>query len=190
MPKIFKAQEYTDTQVLELEVEDMVFPYSDSQMIYDGLSHTYIPTEKAFTSRKIDIRAELKERNIQDVEAFMKHVSEKFYLYALKRGFLDGELKRKYIIAKKGILKNYGNMFEYRTAVVDAMVYLGEYLAINGDISQVSGVDMGESMALDIDTLRNQERDYPNGFREKMASLGLNYVGEYKFDISGVGKEW
>ena len=191
MPKIFQAQIYTDTQIEELEVEEMVFPYSDNQMKYDGLQHAYIPQESAFTSRGIDIRSKLKVIGVNNVNGFMHEVSRKFYQYVLKRGALDGLLKRKYIIAKRGILSNYGNMFEYRTAIVDAMVELGDYLADNGDLSQVAGVDFSENISIDINTLRYEERDYPNGFRNTMTSLGLNYVGDYKnIDISEVGKEW
>lgn len=191
MPKIYKAKEYTESMLEELEVEDIQFPYSDNLMKYNGLTHCYVPEEDAFLKRGIDIRKELKERGINDVLSFMQQVSDKFYAYVSKRCLCDSELKRKYIIAKRGLKNNYGNMYEYRMAVVDAMVTLGDYLAINGDLGQINGVDLGENLTIDINTLRYEERDYPNGFRSKMASLGLNYVGEYKgIDISSVGKEW
>lgn len=190
MPKTFQATRYTQTQIDELEVEEMVFPYSDDLLTYDGLSHTYIPTTKAFSERGIDIIKELKDRGVSDVGSFLKQVSFKFYLYAFKKGAINGELKIKYIIAKLGVPKNYANMFEYRNAIINAMVYLGEYLAINGDLSQISGVDLSENISMDINTLRFEERDYPNGFRQMMSSLGLCYVGEHKFLIKGVGIDW
>lgn len=190
MPKTFKAIKYTDTQLEELAVNELVFPYSDSELEYDGLTHTYIPTIKAFTKRGVDIVQELKDRNISDVGSFMKQVSFKFYMYAFKKSATNGQLKIKYLIAKRGMIKNYGNMYEYRNAIIQAMVYLGEYLAVNGDLSQISGVDLNENLSVDINTLRNEERDYPNGFRQLMANLGLCYVGEYYFNISGLGTEW
>ena len=190
MPKIFKATRYTDTQIEDLEAEDMVFPYSDSLLEYDGLTHTYIPTIKAFSSKGVDIVSELKERGISDVGSFMKQVSFKFYQYAFKKGAVNGELKIKYIVAKLGVPKNYSNMFEYRSAIVSAMVQLGEYMAINGDLSQISGVDLNENVSVDINTLRFEERDYPNGFRQTMGSLGLCYVGEHRFLIQNVGIDW
>lgn len=190
MPKTFQAIKYTDAQLEDLEVEDMTFPYSDSLLEYDGLTHTYIPTIKAFSSKGVDIISELKDRGINDVGSFLKQVSFKFYQYAFKKGAINGELKVKYIVAKLGVPKNYGNMFEYRNAVVSAMVQLGEYLAVNGDLSQISGVDLNDNMSVDITTLRFEERDYPNGFRQTMASLGLCYVGQHYFQLTGVGKDW
>lgn len=190
MPKTFKAIKYTDAQLENLEVEDLVFPYSDSELEYDGLTHTYVPTIKAFNKRGCNIVEELKERGISDVGSFMKQVSFKFYLYAFKKGAINGELKIKYIVAKLGVPRNYGNMYEYRNALISAMVYLGEYLAVNGDLSQISGVDLNENISVDIRTLRFEERDYPNGFKQLMASLGLCYVGTLNFIVKGVGIDW
>jgi hypothetical protein len=190
MPRIYKAVDYTKQQIEELEVDQMQFPYNDEEMQYNGVNHTYVPTEKAFLNRGVNIREILKERNLEDVEDFCKYVSFKFYLYAIRKCRLSGELTIKYLVAKRGVKKNYFNLYEYRNAVVGAMVYLGEYLANNGDLSQVNGVDLTENTSLDITTLRNEERDYPNGFREMMTSLGLNYVGQYRFQIEELGKEW
>lgn len=190
MPKIFKAVDYTQEQIDSLDITEMQFPYNDEEMVYDGKTHTYIPTEKAFLKRGVNIREMLKERNEEDVEDFLKYVSFKFYLYAIRKCRLSGELVIKYLVAKRGIKRNYLNLYEYRNAVVGAMVYLGEYLATNGDLSQISGVDLTENVSLDISTLRNEERDYPNGFREIMTSLGLNYVGQYRFIMEELGKEW
>lgn len=190
MPKTFKVKKYSDVELEEIEIKDLVFPYSDSELEYDTLSHTYIPTIQAFKKRGVDIEQELRDRNITDIPSFMKQVSFKFYLYAFKKCATNGQLKIKYLIAKRGMPKNFGNMYEYRNAIIQAMVYLGEYLAVNGDLSQISGVDLSENLSVDINTLRNEERDYPNGFRQLMANLGLCYVGEYYFNMSGVGTDW
>jgi hypothetical protein len=81
-------------------------------------------------------------------------------------------------------------MWEYRNQVVDVMVMLGEYLAYNGDTSQVSGIDLDTGNNLDIRSLRYEERDYPAEMKTLMHQLGLNYSGNYRIRVDGLGKEW
>lgn len=190
MPTTFKAVEYTEEEIEALEVDEMEFPYSDKRLRYDGLLHQYIPTEYAFQERGVNIRQILKDNGIEEVDEFCKHVSFKFYLWAYQRCKLSGQSKINYMVARRGVKRNFSNLYEYRNAVIATMVYLGEYLATNGDISQTSGVDLVENSAMDISTLRGEDRDYPKGFGDLMTKLGLNYTGTYKFMESGIGKEW
>lgn len=191
MPTTFKAVEYTEEEIENLEVEEMQFPYSDKRLKYDGLMHEYIPTEYAFLERGVDIRALLQKKGIENVDDFLKNkVAFKFYHYAETKCALSGSLKIKYLIARKGISRNFVNLYEYRNYLIETMVYLGEYLAVNGDLGDITGVDVQDGTSIDIVTLRGEERNYPEGFRNRMTKLGLNFVGDYKFNISGLGKDW
>ena len=81
-------------------------------------------------------------------------------------------------------------MLEYRQAIINAMVDLAFYMLINGDLSLVSGVDLESMTSLSIDTIRYEERDYPQRYKQTMSDLGLAYYGRYTFIASGVGEEW
>lgn len=173
----------------ELEVEDLVFPYCDENMAYNSITHQYEIKEYAFNKRGIDIRALLSQRGENDLDGFLKRVSQKFYLYAYKHCYMNTPLQLKYLVAKRGI-HTFGNMWEYRNQVVDIMCMLGEYLAYNGDSSQISGLDLDTGNNIDIRSLRYEERDYPAEMKALMHQIGLNYSGRYKFIPHNVGKEW
>jgi hypothetical protein len=188
--KLFEPITYKKKEIMEnLEVEDLVFPYNDEDMKYNPVTHQYEIQEYAFNKRGVEIRKLLLDRGIDDLNGFLLRVSQKFYLYAYKHCYMNSPILIKYIIAKLGI-KTFGNMWEYRNQVVDVMVMLGEYLAYNGDTSQVSGIDLDTGNNLDIRSLRYEERDYPAEMKTLMHQLGLNYSGNYRIRVDGLGKEW
>jgi hypothetical protein len=43
---------------------------------------------------------------------------------------------------------------------------------------------------MSIETMRYEERDYPQRYKQTMSDLGLAYYGRYSFIATGVGKEW
>lgn len=189
MPKIFQATTYTETQIEELEEEEMSFPYNDKYARYLGKYHQYEPTEALFNEHGIDIRKKLEQdTNGNSVANFLAYVRFKFYLYVYSHNKSTRPVMN-YIIAKRGI-KSYPSRYEYRNNILDAMVYLGEYLLNNGDISQISGIDLDGMVSLSIDTIRNEDRDYPARFKNLMSTLGLCYFGSYKIVPVGLGKDW
>lgn len=189
MPKAFQAITYTQTQIEELSEEEMVYPYSDKYATYVGKYHQYEPTEALFNERGINIKRELEQKaNGTSVKEFLSYVRFKFYLYVYSHNKSPRHVMN-FIIAKRGI-RTYPSMFEYRGYILDAMVYLGQYLLDNGDITQISGIDLDSNTALSIDELRNEDRDYPARFRDLMSTLGLCYYGQYKIISNGLGTEW
>lgn len=189
MPKAFQAITYTQTQIEELSEEEMVYPYNDKYATYVGKYHQYEPTEALFNERGINIKRELEQKaNGTSVKEFLSYVRFKFYLYVYSHNKSPRHVMN-FIIAKRGI-RTYPSMFEYRGYILDAMVYLGEYLLNNGDITQISGIDLDSNTALSIDELRNEDRDYPARFRDLMSTLGLCYYGQYKIISNGLGTEW
>lgn len=187
--QFYQAQTYTSNDIDNLELEQIKFPYNDSEMIYNGRTHEYEITEKAFLNRGIDIRAEVSRNGIEDLNGFLKRVSKKFYLYAYKHCYRNSPLVLKKLVAKLGI-RNFGNMYEYREQIKEVMVMLGEYLAVNGDVSQISGFDIDTGNSTDIGQLRYEERDYPAEMKTLMHQLGLNFGGVYRIMPNGVGKDW
>jgi hypothetical protein len=189
MPRQFQAIFYTESQIEQLEENEMQFPYSDKYATYIGKDHQYEPTQALFNERGIDIKKELESSNSGiDVKRFLAYVRFKFYIYVYSHNKSTRPVMN-YIIAKRGI-RAYSSMYEYRNNILDAMVYLGEYLLDNGDLSKISGVDLDSMTALPIEQLRNEDRDYPARFRDIMSPLGLNYYGSYKIIPNGLGKEW
>ena len=189
MPREFQATYYTETQIENLEESEMVFPYSDVYARYIGKYHQYEPTEVLFNLNGINIkkRLEVSQDGIT-VQSFLSYVRFKFYLYVYSHSKSPRPVMN-FLIARRG-LKSYPSMYEYRNDILQAMVYLGEYLLDNGDLSQISGVDFDTMSALPIEQLRNEDRDYPARFGNLMSTLGLRYYGSYRIIPYGIGKEW
>lgn len=189
MPTQYQAPYYTQTQIDNLEVNQMQFPYSDDYARYLGKEHQYEPTQALFNANGIDISKRLETTQTGlSVENFLKYVRFKFYLFVYSHSKSTRPVMN-YIIAKRGI-RSYPNVYEYRNDILNAMVYLGEYLLDNGDLTQIAGVDFDSMTALPIEQLRNEDRDYPARFRNLMSTLGLCYYGYYRIMPSGIGKEW
>lgn len=184
----FQATFYTDGQLESLEIKDLVFPYSDSYMTYDGKKHQYVLQEKAISEVDNSWKKYLTDKTANGLNTFLKLVSLKFYNYAYTHS-KSNNMKINYLIAKRG-LKSYPNMYEYRNAIKDAMVDLAFYLLHNGDLAQVSGVDLESMTSMSIETMRYEERDYPQRYKQTMVDLGLAYYGRYLFLETGCGEEW
>jgi hypothetical protein len=113
----YTAPTYTEVELENLELEEMHFPYNDTELYYNGHTHQYEILEQAFKNRGINIRADLKARGIDDLDGFLKRVSQKFYLYAYKHCYMNSPIAIKYLIAVKGIV-TMGNLYEYRQQVI------------------------------------------------------------------------
>ena len=184
----FNAPKYTETQIEQMDLNDMVFPFSDDYMYYDGKRHQYILQEKALDEVDNTWKKHLTDKSPNGVKNLLVSASLKFYTYAYQHSRSNNN-QINYLIAKRG-LKSYPNMLEYRQAIINAMVDLAFYMLINGDLSLVSGVDLESMTSLSIDTIRYEERDYPQRYKQTMSDLGLAYYGRYTFIASGVGEEW
>ena len=185
---IFNAPFYTQTQLQQMEIQDISFPYSDDYLRYIGIDHQYELTEKALNEVNLEWKKKLADKSANGVKNFLISVRFKFYAYAYHHSKSNNP-QINYLIAKRGI-KTYPNMYEYRHNIKLAMIQLAFYMLENGDISSISGVDVESMTSLSIDTIRYEERDYPNRFRQTMLDLGLAYYGRYKFLPSGCGKDW
>ena len=184
----FEPQYYDEAQIIAMDLKDFVFPFNDDYMIYDGRTHHYILTEKALNVVDSNWKSKLTDKGPNGVRNFLIATSIKFYTYAYQHSRSTNN-QINYLIAKRG-LKSYPNMFEYREAIKNAMVDLAFYLNDNGDLSRISGVDLESMTSLSIDTIRYEERDYPQRYKQTMSDLGLAYYGRYTFIPTGVGKEW
>ena len=184
----FNSPNYTETQLQQMDLKDIVFPFSDEYMYYDGKRHQYIIKEKALDEIDNSWKKKLTDKTPNGVKNFLLATSLKFYTYAYQHSRSTNN-QINYLIAKRG-LKSYPNMMEYRQAIINAMVDLAFYLNDNGDLSRVSGVDLESMTSMSIDTIRYEERDYPQRFKQTMSDLGLAYFGRYSFMVTGVGEEW
>ena len=61
----------------------------------------------------------------------------------------------------------------------------GCYLLANGDLSNVSGVDLDTMQNMSGDVMRNQERDMHKDCIGILKQLGLNFYGKYSFIPQG-----
>lgn len=187
----FEPITYTQSQLRELEENEIVFPFNDEDAVYKSKYHQYELTEGYFIERGINLRNELAKlgfTSADSVKQFLAHVRTKFYLYAYHHS-KSTMPQINYLIAKRG-LRTFPNKYEYRIAVLEAMFQVGEYLLNNGDVSQIAGLDLDTMTAMPIEQIRYEERDYPQNFRLTMSQLGLSYYGRYTFLPTGIGKEW
>lgn len=185
---IFEAPYYTQTQIEEMELHEMSFPYNDDYMKYVGIDHQYELKETALNELDNTWKTKLTDKSPNGVRNFLTLVRKKFYSYAYTHS-KSSNLQINYLIAKRGI-RLYPNMYEYRHQIKDVMLELAIYLLNNGDLSSISGVDIESMTSLSIDTIRYEERDYPQRFKQRMLDLGLAYYGVYRFIANGCGKEW
>ena len=186
--EFFKPNYYEDTQLEQMNLEDIVFPYNDDLMVYDGKSHRYILKEKALDIVNSNWKKDLTDKSPNGARNHLIATSIKFYNYAYTHSRSSNN-QINYLIAKRG-LKSYPNMYEYRQAIINAMVDLAFYLLDNGDLSRISGVDLESMTSMSIETMRYEERDYPQRYKQTMVDLGLAYYGRYTFIPNGIGKEW
>lgn len=184
----FQPNYYDEAQIQYMDLEDFVFPFNDDFMTYDGKKHQYILKEKALDVVDSSWKKRLTDKTPNGAKNLLIATSIKFYTYAYQHSRSNNN-QINFLIAKRG-LKSYPNMFEYREAIKSAMVDLAFYLLDNGDLSRISGVDLESMTSMSIDTMRYEERDYPQRYKQTMSDLGLAYYGRYSFIPTGIGKEW
>ena len=185
---IYNAPFYTQTQLQQLDESQVSYPFSDDYATYIGIDHQYQITEKALNEIDSNWKLRLTDKSPNAVNNFLIGVRRKFYLYAYTHS-RSSNAQINYLIAKRG-LKAYPNRYEYRRAVINAQCDLAFYLLVNGDLASISGVDVESMTSLSIDTIRYEERDYPQRYKQTMLDLGLAYYGRYKFVATGCGEEW
>ena len=182
---IYEAPYYTESEIAELGVENLHYPFSDKDAKYVGIDHQYELTDKYFQERGRNLELELEGNNPDKVAIFLAQLRRKFYLKIYNT---NKSTKRQldYMIAKRGILGI--SPFEYRQLFLQAMFIEGEYLLDNGDISGVSGVDLDTMQNMSVDVIRNQERDFHRDALEMLKTLGLRFYGKYFFMPQG--EDW
>lgn len=183
--KTYIAPKYTRAQLELLDEGQVQFPFSDEDGEYIGRSHQYQLTNEYFIQKGYNLEKELDGNNPEKVNNFLEFLRIKFYNYIYTN---SGSSHRQlnYIIAKS---RFHGfSPYEYRQEFLEAMYIQGLYLLNNGDISQITGIDLDTMQNMSIDVIRNQKRDMSPDAMRKLMHLGLNYYGRYK--IMPQGKEW
>jgi len=180
--RFYEAPFYTEEQLMELDEKQIKFPFSDKDAVYIGKDHQYELTSAYFQERGVNLEKLLDGNEPDRVANFLRYLRLKFYtrIYNTNKSTRQ---QLNFMIAKKGLL-GY-TMYEYRQAFLEAMFLEGEYLAYNGDISQVSGVDLDNMQSIDIRTTREEDRDFSKDSIELLKTLGLRYFGKYRFIPQG-----
>lgn len=182
---IYKAPTYTQEELLSLEEKDIHFPFNDNDATYNGLYHQYELTAQYFLERGRNLEVEIEGNSPDKVKHFLAYLRTKFYnkIYTTNK---SSRRQLNYLIAKRG-LQTY-SPYEYRQAFLEAMFVEGEYLLDNGDITQISGVDLDTMQNMSADVVRNQERDFNVQVIDMLKTLGLRYYGRYNFMPQG--EDW
>jgi hypothetical protein len=183
--KFYEAPTYSKEQLAELEEEKIQFPFNDDDATYNSLYHQYELTSKYFEERGRNLQKELSGQNGDKVKLFLSALRTKVYTYIYTHN-KSTRNQLNYMIAKRG-LRGY-TPYEYRQAFLEAMFIEGCYLLDNGDISNVTGIDLDTMQNMSQDVIRRQERDYHKDFIGIMKQLGLNYYGNYTFIPQG--RDW
>ena len=129
-------------------MSEKTFPYSDAYMTYSHQAHRYTLTPDAVRQHlNVDLGAMLNPAGAVDragiATTFLAHVSREIYSYIYACG-PDNDLQE-YLAAKHP---------NARRILLDAMLAQVEYMILNGDIYQVSGVDIRKGTAMDRKALR------------------------------------
>lgn len=184
---MFNAPTFTQAQLSLLQPNEIPYPYSDEEMVYDELKHQYRLTRKCFEERGRNLQVEIAGSDPDKINAFLHAVQLKVYthIYSTNRSTRN---QLNFLIAKRG-LKTM-DMAEYRETFKEMMFIEGCYLLDNGDISGVSGVDLDTMQNMSADVVRNQNRDWHKDAIGLLSMLGLNYVRRYDFYPQGKDMYW
>lgn len=180
--RFYEAPKYTQAQLELLDNDEIMYPYSDEYAVYLGKHHQYELTRAYFEERGHNLEVEIPGNNPEKIANFLRYLRIKFYNYIYSHN-KSTRSQINYMIAKRGI-RGF-DMYEYRQEFLEAMYLQGVYLLINGDISQVSGVDLDTMQNMSIDVIKYQDRDFSLDAKRKLVQLGLNYYGSYKFVPQG-----
>lgn len=178
----YNAPQYTQSQLALLDNDEVVYPYSDEYAVYLGNKHQYELTRAYFEERGHILEIEVDGTNPDKIKNFLSYVRIKTYNYIYSHS-KSTRAQINFMIAKRGI--NGFDMYEYRQEFLEAMFLQGIYMLNNGDISQVSGVDLDTMQNMSIDVIKYQERDYSKDALMKLTQLGLKYFGRYCFMPQG-----
>lgn len=180
--KFYEPKTYTRDELEELEEREIVFPFCDEDATYNGKTHQYTLTAGYFYERGRNLELEVEGTDPEKVKHFLQYLTRKVYNYI----YIHSKSTRNqinYLIAKRA-LRSY-SPYEYRQAFLEAMFLEGCYLLDNGDLGAISGVDFDTMSNVNIDVMRNQDRDMHPECVKLLKELGLNYYGRYKFIPDG-----
>lgn len=183
--KFYKAPIYTKEDLELLDEKEIHFPFSDEDAVYIGLDHQYELTAKYFYERGRNLQIEVEGNEADKVKHFLRRLRLKVYNYIYTHN-MSTRQQMNYLIAKRS-LRDYPS-YEYRQAFLEAMFIEGCYLLDNGDISEVSGVDLDTMQNMSGDVIREQDRDMSKDALRLLKQLGLKYYGKYNFIPQG--KDW
>ena len=184
---MFKPEIYTEAEIEELGTENLVYPFTDKDAIYDPKLHQYELTNAYFQERGRNLEVEIDGNEPDKVKNFLRYLRMKVYTRIYNHNKSTRQ-QLNYMIAKRG-LRGF-DLYEYRQTFLEAMFIEGCYLLDNGDISSLAGVDFDTMQNMSADVMRNQDRDWHKDAIGLLTTLGLNYFGKYGFIPQGQGKEW
>lgn len=181
----YQAPNYNREDLYQLDESQIKFPFSDDDATYNGLYHQYELTSKYFQERGHNLLVEIDGNDPEKVKHFLSYLRTKVYNYIYTHS-QSSRSQLNYMIAKRGV-KGF-SPYEYRQAFLEAMYLEGCYLLANGDITQVTGIDLDTMQNMSADVMRNQDRDMNVDCVRLLKKLGLNYFGRYNFIPQG--KDW
>lgn len=129
-------------------MSEKTYPYDDADMTYSYQLHRYVLTPDAVRQHlNADLASVLNPAGAVDragiASTFLAHVSREIYSFIYSCG-IDNDLQE-YAAAKHP---------NARRILLDAMLAQVEYMILNGDIYQVSGVDIRKGTVMDQRALR------------------------------------
>lgn len=183
--KTFVAPIYTREDLEIMGEDELSFPFSDEDAVYDGKTHQYRLTPAYFQERGRNLNVEIDGDEPEKVKHWLMELQNKVYTFIYAHN-QSTRRQMNYMIAKRP-LRGF-TPYEYRQAFLDAMFREGCYLLDNGDLSSVTGVDIDTMQNMSVAVMREQNRDFHKDCISALTSLGLCYMGRYKFCPRG--EDW
>lgn len=192
MPKFYKAPEYSEAEIMELEEKDMHFPFSSKYMRYDGVTQQYVPTEELLLKNGIDLHGFLRSIGRDTPTNYnneLEYISDQIYAYIAKcSGSSTQTLK---CLIAKGLRRGL-SPFRFRVQFQDILVKQANFYVNNDDLTKTSGVDVEQKQWLNKGVLNYEDRQIDPRVKIKLMDLGLCWRGSYddQFMMLVNSKDW
>lgn len=186
MPKIFKAQVYTQSEIEELEECDMEFPFSSRYMVYDGVKRQYIPTEELLIKHGVDLADFLQSTNNYSpakINEELEYISDQIYTFI---GKISGSsIETLKCIIAKGIRRGI-TPFRFRVMFEEILWKQARFYVNNDDLTKSTGVDLDQKQWISKGVLNFEDRQIDPQVKVMLMDLGLCWIGSFDEQFAGL----
>lgn len=181
MPKFFEAPYYTNEELSQMDEKDIVYPFSDEDMVYDSVKRQYVPTEKLLLKHGIDITKRFGTTFLNTPKNpidELNYISDQIYTFIDKCSGSNIDTL-KWIIAKG--VKLGMSPYRFRLLFKEILWKQALYYATNDDATKYSSLDFENTKYLNKNAQYNEDRNIDPKVKTNLMDLGLIWEGSYDY---------